>query len=114
METQGQSRVGRTAAAFAVFAVMCLALGATVVYYNSSLSQHVADSNSVTTTTTSTVTTTATATAASTTPVDGTALAIYNNTSKSVVTIVGVNVTTADSFLDCYPYFPPCVSYSEV
>ena len=111
METQGQPRVGRTAAAFAVFAVMCLALGATVVYYNSVLSQHVADSNSATTTTTSTVITTSTTTmtAASTTPIDGTALAIYSNTSKSVVTIVGVNVTTVN-----YGPFGTYVSYSEV
>ncbi len=110
METQGQPRVGRTAAAFAVFAVMCLALGATVVYYNSALSQHVKNSDSVTTTTTSTAitTSTATTTAALTTPIDGTALSIYSNTSKSVVTIVGVNVTTVNSFFGSY------VTYSEV
>ena len=110
METQTQPRVGRTAAAFAVFAVMCLALGATVVYYNSALSQHVADSNSATSTTTSTVitTSTTTATTASTIPIDGTALAIYSNTSKSVVTIVGVVATTVNSIFGSY------VTYSEV
>ncbi len=115
METQGQPRVGRATAAFAVFAVMCLALGATVVYYNSVLNQHVTDSNSATSTTTtstvtttSTATTTATITAASTTPIDGTALAIYGNTSKSVVTIVGVEATTVDTFFGSY------VSYSQV
>ncbi len=111
METQTQPRVGRTAAAFAVFAVMCLALGATVVYYNSALSQHVADSNSATSTTTATVitTSTSTVTTTSTMPIDGTALAIYSNTSKSVVTIVGVVATTLYTW-----YGQPYVSYSEI
>ena len=110
MEIQGQSRVSRTVVAFAVFAIMCLVLGATVVYYNSVLNQHVADSNSATMTTTSTVITTLTATTTvASTPVDGTALAIYSNTSKSVVTIVGVNVTTVN-----YGPFGTYVSYSEV
>jgi len=111
METQGQSRVGGTSTTFAVFAVMCLALGATVVYYNSVLNQHDADSNSTTSTTTSTVITTSTATAtmASTIPIDGTALAIYSNTSKSVVTIVGVVATTLYTW-----YGQPYVSYSQV
>jgi S1-C subfamily serine protease len=109
METQGQPRVSRTAAVFAAFAVVCLVLGATVVYYNSALSRHVADSNSATMTTTTT--STATATGTSTTPVNSTALAIYNSTSKSVVTIVGVNVTTVPF---CLPYFESCVSYSVV
>ena len=104
METQGQPRVGRTAAAFAVFAVMCLALGATVVYYNSVLNQHVADSNSATTTTTSTVT----VTTPSATPINGTALPIYDSTAKSVVTIVGVNATTVNYFFGSY------VTYSEI
>ena len=110
METQGQSRVSRTAVAFAVFAVMCLALGATVVYYNSVLNQHAVDSNSATTTTTSTVITTSTATVTtpSATPLDGTALAIYSNTSKSVVTIVGVNETTVNTLFGSY------VTYSEI
>jgi S1-C subfamily serine protease len=116
--------VGSTATAFAVFAVMCLALGATWVYYNSGLSQHATDSDSTTSTatstatsttastaiTTSTVVTTSTisATSASTTPTDGTAQAIYSNTSKSVVTIVGVVATTIDTI------FGPYTTYSEV
>lgn len=110
METPGQSRVSRTVVAFALCAVVCLALGATVVYYNLALNQHGADSNSATTTTTSTVTTTSTltATTTSTIPTDGTALAIYSNTSKSVVTIVGVNVTTVNTFFGSY------VTYSEI
>jgi S1-C subfamily serine protease len=113
METQRHPRVSRTAAAFAVFAVVCLALGATVVYYNSVLSHHVADSNSATSTTTSTAmvttTSTATVTTTSTVPVGDTALTIYNNASKSVVTIVGINTTTLYFFGQPYG-----ISYSEV
>ncbi|MGD1054564.1 MAG: trypsin-like peptidase domain-containing protein [Nitrososphaerales archaeon] len=120
MEIQGQSRGGRTATAsttFAVFAVMCLALGATVIYYNSVPSRQGTNSNSTTATTTSIVTKTSTATttstatvlATSTTPADGTALAIYNNDSKSVVTIVGVVATTVNN----WP-FGTYTSYSEV
>src|SRR5208337_4164460 len=112
METQGQSRVSRTVVAFAVFAVMCLALGATVVYYNSVLNKQVTDSDSATSTTTTTstaiTTSTSTAIAASATPVDGTALAIYANTSKSVVTIEGDVATTVNTFFGSY------VSYSQI
>jgi S1-C subfamily serine protease len=62
-----------------------------------------------TATTTATITKTLTPTAtASTTSTGGTALAIYNSTSKSVVTIVGVVATTVNSFFGSY------VSYSEV
>jgi len=102
--------MGRTAA---VFAVMCIALGATVVYYNSALSQHVADSNSATTTTTSTVITTRTntVTTTSTIPIDGSALAIYTDASKSVVTIVGVVATTVCC---SWPWGQPYISYSEI
>ena len=112
METQGQSRVSRTVVAFAVFAVMCLALGATVVYYNSVLNKQVTDSDSATSTTTTTstaiTTSTSTAIAASATPVDGTALAIYANTSKSVVTIEGDVATIVNTFFGSY------VSYSQI
>ena len=109
METQGQPRVSRTVVAFAVFAVMCLVLGATVVYYNSTLNQRVADSNSSTSTTSTVITTpTSTVVTTPTTPIDGTALAIYSNTSKSVVTIEGDVATTVNTFFGSY------VSYSEV
>jgi S1-C subfamily serine protease len=46
---------------------------------------------------------------ASTTPIDGTALAIYSSTSKSVVTIVGINATTVN-----FGPFGSYVTYSEV
>jgi hypothetical protein len=123
METQGQSGKGRTAAALAVLAIVCFAMGATLVYYNSVLNHRDADSNSATTTTTSTAVTTstetttatttvaktATTTATTMTPIGGTALAIYGNTSKSVVTIVGINETTAN-----YGPFGTYVSYSVI
>jgi len=112
METQGQSRVSRTVVAFTAFVVMCLALGATVVYYNSALNKQVRDSDSATSTTTTTstaiTTSTSTAIATSATPVDGTALAIYANTSRSVVTIEGDVATTVNTFFGSY------VSYSVI
>jgi S1-C subfamily serine protease len=110
METQGQAWAGRTAAAFAVLAVLCLVTGATVLYYNIVINQH-GDSSAVkSTTVTSTATTTLTSavTTTSSAPLDGTALAIYGNTSKSVVTIEGDVATTVNNFFGSY------VTYSEV
>jgi len=91
--------MSRTAVAFAVFAVMCLVLGATVVYYNSVLDQHVSKTSTVTVIKPLTI------------PIDGSALAIYNNTAKSVVTIVGFNATT-----ECctFPWGQTYTSYTEV
>ena len=111
METQGQPRVRRTEAAFAILAVLCLATGATVLYYDLAINQHAADSNSVESTTvtpTATTTIASTETTASSAPVDGTALAIYGNASKSVVTIEGDVATTVNSLFGSY------VTYSEV
>jgi S1-C subfamily serine protease len=102
--------MGRTAAAFAVLAVMCLATGATVLYYNLVINKH-SDSSSVTSTTiasTATTTLTSIATTTSSAAVDGTALAIYGSASKSVVTIEGDVATTVHSFFGSY------VTYSEV
>jgi len=109
METQGQSRRSRTAAVFAVFAIMCLVLGATVIYYNSVLNQQEANSNSANSklqgqiselqSSLSSLESTLLNSGHSndSTSSAATAAAIYQNASKSVVTIEGDNVTTVDT-----------------
>jgi len=109
METQGQARGSRTAAVFAVFAIMCLVLGATVIYYNSVLNQQEANSNSANSklqgqiselqSSLSSLESTLLNSGHSndSTSSAATAAAIYQNASKSVVTIEGDNVTTVDT-----------------
>lgn len=117
LEAQGRSHASRTVA---VFAVMCLALGATVVYYNSVLSQQVANSNSTNSNLQSQILAlkssvsslesivSSTGVPSGSTSTDGTALYIFSNTSRSVVTIQGDISTTINTF------FGPIVSYSHV
>jgi len=120
METQEKPRVSRTVAAFAVFAIMCLVLGATVVYYNAALNQQVANSNSATSKLQNQVSELLSSLSSlesslpnkgiqsNSTSTDATALEIYANASKSVVTIEGDVVTTVNTF------FGPVSSYSVV
>ena len=103
MKTKGRTRTGSTTATFAVLAIMSLALGSTVFYYNS------VSGSLVTSTTTVTATSTSTAAITTTLSSDDNALAIYNATSKSVVTIVGVVPTTQYTF-----FGQPYHSYSTV
>jgi S1-C subfamily serine protease len=120
METQGQSGVSRTVAVVALLVVVCLVLGATTVYYNSTLNQQITDSNSATTKLQNQVSQlqsslfslessmSSSGHSTDSTSTDATALAIYGNASKSVVTIEGDVVTTVNTF------FGPVVSYSVV
>jgi len=113
--------VSKTVAVFTVFAIMCLVLGATVIYYNSALNQQIANSNSATAELQGQISDLKSSISAlesslssgghstNATLADSTALAIYHNASKSVVTIEGDIETTVNN-----PFFGPIVSYSVV
>ena len=111
METQGQSHVNRSVSILAVFAMMCLILGGTVIYYNSVMSQQITNSNSANAKLSNQVyelqsslsslksSLSNNSTSSNSTKTDANALSIYENTARSVVTIEGDNVTTVNTFL---------------
>ncbi len=101
--------MGIAGATLSVFVTMGLLLGAVIYYYNSVPAQSLAPgTTTITTTTTSTAAITA-STYASSIPGNDSALAIYNATARSVVTIVGVESTTQYTF-----FGQPYKAYSTV
>ncbi len=118
METQTQPRSNKTVVTFAVIALLCFALGATIVYYNYALTQQTNSSNSETSNLKDEVNKLDSTLLALESSQGGngtglnstgdTAIAIYAEAAKSVVTIEGDNVTTIDTLFGQYQ------SYSEI
>lgn len=118
METPRTYGGSKTVVALVVFVIMCLVLGGTVLYYNSTLSQQEASSNSANLKlqgqiselqSSLSVLESSLSDSGQSTNSTNVAVSIYRDASKSVVTIEGVIAITTYTF-----FGQPIVSYSLV